>query len=184
MDDILPVHKAVRYTGEKWAALFVDQRRAALAKRGLVASGDLQSQLGYGATDDPANYRCAVLIAFPGYGRIAEMKRVQHDKWGRNAISRVEAWIRAKGVDKFLPGFMAKYNFTTPPKDTVLRMAWGVMVSRSGGKFKRTKWYNAAKTAAINDLYNEVALATADAALDVVKNSFDFKRYAQIRGRE
>lgn len=184
MDDLLPIHKAVLDTGDKWAARFVEQRKAALDKRGLVASGNLQQQIGYGTEDNAANLRCAVLMSFPGYGRIADMRSVSQDKWGRNAISRVEDWIKNKGVEKFLPGFMAKYGYQTPPKDAILRMAWGVLVNRAAGKFKRKKWYNAAKTAAVNDLYNDIAVATADSALEVVKNSFDFKRYAQVRGRQ
>lgn len=183
-NDLLPIHKKVLYTSDAWAARFVEQRRAAIERRGLVASGALESQLGYGMKDDAADLRCTLLVSFPGYGRIAEMKNVEHDKWGRNAIGRVEAWIRAKGMEKFLPGFMEKYQFKTPPKDAVLRMAWGVLVSRASGKFQRKKWYNAAKTAGLNELYNEVAIATAEETLQTVKNAFNFNQYARIRGRE
>lgn len=185
MDERQRIHEAVKEVSSGWAIEFIQQRKAALERKGIKGSGALIEGLEFATEDEAAALVSRILIAFPGYGRIAEMRRVSHDRWGRNAIDRVVDWITAKGVGKFMPGFIEKYNFKKPPKDAVLRMAWGVLVARSQGKFKRKKWYNAAKTAAIGDLYNDVAIATMNETAAVVKNSFfNFKQYARVRGRE
>lgn len=184
MDERRHIHEAVKQVGKGWVIEFLSQRRAALEKRDIKASGDLINQLGYDTEEQAEALAFSILVAFPGYGRIAEMRNVSHDVWGRNAIERVTDWITRKGVGKFMPGFLKKYNLQKPPKDAVLRMAWGVLVSRSQGKFRRKKWYNAAKTAAIADLYNDVAIATGQATVEAVKSSFNAQQYARIRGRQ
>jgi hypothetical protein len=184
MDERRHIHEAVKKVSAGWAVEFIRQRKAALERKGIKGSGALIEGLEFATEEQAEALVSRILVAFPGYGRIAEMRRVSHDAWGRNAIDRVVDWITAKGVGKFLPGFMKKYNFKKPPQDAVLRMAWGVLVARSQGKFRRRKWYNAAKTAAITDLYNDVAIATMDATADSVKSSFNAKQYARIRGRE
>lgn len=177
MDEHLHIHEAVKKVSAGWAIEFIRQRKAALERKNIKGSGDLINDLAFATEEQVEALVSQILIAFPGYGRMAEMRSVSHDRWGRNAIDRVADWIGAKGVGKFLPGFMAKYNLKKPPKDAVLRIAWGVMVARSQGKFKRKKWYNAAKTAAIAELYNDVAIASMDATAEAVKSSFNAKQY-------
>lgn len=184
MDERKYIHESVKQVSKGWAIEFIRQRKAALEKKNARGSGNLINELAYASEEEAEALTSAILISFPGYGRIAEMRKVSHDKWGRNALDRVVSWIDAKGVAKFMPGFLAKYNLKKPPKDAVLRIAWGIMVSRSQGKFKRVRWYNSAKTAAIADLYNDVAIATGESTVQAVKKSFNAQQYARIRGRE
>ena len=99
-----------------------------------------------------------VLMAFETHGRFIDMKRLNHDVWGRNALDRVMAWVQRNGVDNFVKGYLRRRKYLPKTRQKLLQsIAWGIMVRRSQGKFKRRKWYNRSKSAAINDLFNEVA---------------------------
>lgn len=168
-----------------WADDFVAARKTALSARKITASGDLSRSIEAGVTKGGEQGAVTILIAFNDYGRIVEMRRINHDKWGRNAVTRVEDWIREKGISRFVPGFMQRHpEWKTTPKDVVNRAAWGILVSRSANKFRRRPWWNKAKTASVSSLYNQVATATADATMEELKESFDFQKYARVTGRQ
>ncbi len=170
--------------GDDWAATFLEQRSRALDQRKISASGSLKESLGYDVQAGAEGAAVRILIAFNDAGRIVEMRRINHDKWGRNAVTRVEDWIRTRGVERFVPGFMKKYQLKNAPKDFINRAAWGILVARSGGRFRRRTWWNKPKSASITNLYNQVALAAIDETAKGVKEAFNFKKYAQAKGRE
>lgn len=169
---------SVTQASEEWVAKFMTNRRAYWQRRKLNSSGTLINSIEFDTDSGKADV-VSILIGFEGYGRILEMKNVSHDKWGRNAISRVEDWIKRKGVQAFVPGFLEKYGYKSPPVDIVNRIAWGIL--KSPGKGRSGLWAKP-KSAAVSDLYNDVAAASLKGvSQDSVKF---FKEYSKVKGRE
>jgi hypothetical protein len=132
----------------------------------------------------------SILIEFNDYGRMIDMRRISHDEWGRNAIDRVEKWVIAKGVQRFVPGFLERRKLKSPPVNVINQIAWGILASRSGGKFRRRPWWNKAQSGGISDLYNQVSASLPRAAASEIakglgkKDRFSPQEYAKRRGRE
>lgn len=175
------INDQVEQVSEAWATKFLDQRRSALQRRKIRATGALSDSLEHEVVKDATAAVVRILIAFNEEGRIAEMGRLHpHDKWGRNAVERLTKWVEARGVDKFVPGFLERRRLKKKPKDIINQIAWGIMVSRGKGKFRRRPWWNKAKTAAVDDLYNQAAIAVLDEAAD---GMIDLVKQAQRQGR-
>ncbi len=166
-----------------WAEKFFENRKTFLDRRKVKASGDLERSMGYDINTATGEVAVRAQLAFENHGRYIDLKRFQHDKWGRNAVERIEKWIEARGLQKFEPGYLKKYNLKKAPKDIKKRMAWGILVNRSNGRFRRKAWFAKSKTAAVSDLYNQVAAAMVDDAANIVKKRFDPKAYAAAKGR-
>lgn len=185
MDDIKKnIDEEIRLVSEAWAEKFLAQRRGILERRKINASGGLSDSLDHAVVKGGAEAAVSILIAFNDEGRIVEMRNLHVDKWGREAVTRVEDWIKKRGVNFFVPGFLEKYRLQSPPKDVLNRMAWGILVSRSGGKYRRRPWWNKSKTAAVTDLYNQAAVAALDKTAKGVAKSFKSNKYAKVTGRE
>lgn len=163
---------AIEKEMDAWAKQFIAQRLASLDRQKIKARGELAASLGYEIPEGFDADTATLLIAFNDYGRIAEMRRINHDKWGRNAITRVEDWVVKKGVERFVSGFLKKHNLKKVPKDILNRMAWGILISRAGGKFRRKQWWNKPKSAALNDLYNQVAVSLLDVSTTELTKAF------------
>lgn len=177
--------REIMAVADEWATNFIRLRIARLRKTSTEASGELIRSLEYALENGKAESEAArLLIAFNEYGRIAEMREITHDRWGRNAMTRLEAWIVKKGISRFQAGFLKTRGLKTPPKNMINQIAWGIMVNRSNGKFRRKQWYNRPKSAAVGDLYNEIAARMLDTGAEIVTKSFDFKGYAAAKGRE
>jgi hypothetical protein len=175
---------SIMKVADDWAKKFLEARINRLRKNKMDSSGDLIRSLEYALEGGRAESEATrLLVAFNDYGRIAEMRNISHDKWGRNAMTRLEDWIVRKGVGNFVYGFMQRRGLKTAPKGILNQIAWGIMVSRSHNKFRRNPWYNKAKSAAVTDLYNQVAASMLDRSADVISNNFNFKRYAARKGR-
>lgn len=156
-----------------WAADFVANRKAALDKRGIVASGSLKQSLAAEASKEVFRQAVEVYLAFEEYGRIAEMRRVTHDKWGRNAIHRLEDWVRVRGVAAFLEGYRRRRRYIPRVEARLVNsIAWGIAINRTSGKFRRRTWYNKPKTAAITQLFNQVAAGLADVVSEEITSQF------------
>lgn len=162
---------------DNWAKRFLEQRISRLRKNNMDPSGKLIASLEYGLDNGKTDAEAArLVIAFNEYGRIAEMRNLQpHDNWGRNAMDRLEEWITRKGVEYFVAGFMEKRGLKNEPWNTkkmINEIAWGILVNRGKGKFKRKPWYTKPKSAALTDLYNEVAVRLLDKSADIITNQF------------
>lgn len=170
----------------EWADIFVTNRKAFLRKRQIDASGELINSLNFEIDTQARQEAVQLLIAFNDYGRMVDMKRFNysHDSWGRNAVSRIEDWVKEKGLEKFIQGFVKKYNLKTVPANVLNKIAWGIMTNRAEGKFRRRRWYNKPKTAAISELVTQVVAIIPDKAAKQIKQQFDFKGYAIAKGRE
>lgn len=159
-------------TSEHWAERWLTARIAKLEKTGAKSSGQLKRSFGSRIVRGQDGAAVRIEIGFEEHGRYIDMKRIEHDKWGRNALERLVDWIERKGIERFAPGFLKKYNLKKQPKGIVNNIAWGIMVNRSKGKFRRKKWYAAAKEAGVTELFNEVAANIPDQVIDGFKKSF------------
>lgn len=179
------LQEVIMTVADEWATKFIQGRITRLRKNNMDPSGELIQSLEHaleaGRSESEAT---RLLIAFNEYGRIAEMRNIKHDVWGRNAMDRLEDWIVRKGVGNFVNGFMKKRGIKSAPRDIINQIAWGIMVNRTKGKFRRNPWYNRAKSAATTDLYNQIAERMLDRSTTVLAKQFNFKKYAAVQGRE
>jgi hypothetical protein len=144
---------------------FVEQRRAALKKRKAVSTGELVASLEYDVVKKATQDALSILIAFEDSGRFIDMRPSSrhHDQWGRNAIDRIADWVARKGVSSFIDGYLKRRKYL--PREfqkLLLSIAWGIAIKRTSGKFRRTVWWNKAKTAGIAQLVNQIAAALPD----------------------
>ena len=163
-----------------WVQHFITQRKAALmsGKKGN-ASGDLLRSFEIEADKMSREEGVALLIAFNEEGRLIDMqpKNLHYDAWGRNSISRLEQWIQKRGIGNFMPGYIKRHpNFgarTGNLQRMISDVAWGIAISRTQGKFRRTKkWWNASKTAGTYELINKLAIAMPTPIIETFKESF------------
>jgi hypothetical protein len=163
----------------EWVQHFMTQRKAALLKgKKGVDTGELLRSFEIAIEKTVKEEGIALLIAFNEEGRLIDMKPNSlhfSDKWGRNAIDRLEAWIQRKGIGSFVPGYLKKHPQTGFRKGINLtaiihNIAWGIAINRTKGNFKRGKhWWNPAKTAGTYELINKVAAALPSPTLDAIK---------------
>ncbi len=167
------VNGMIASTSENWADRWMAARVANLTKRNVRASGNLNQSFGTIVSKGAGEIAVRVEVGFAEHGRYIDMKRYSHDKWGRNAMDRVTAWISKKGIQKFEAGFLKKYQLKKAPKDMLNRMAWGIMVNRSNNKFRRKAWYAKAQGGGVTDLFNQVAANLPDEVIKDFKKGFN-----------
>lgn len=139
--------------------------KAALAKSGVELSSELRQNFERGLIEMSKEMAASVTFSFGKYGRWRDLKYVQYegyktpnnngkkyktDPFNRElkpeAVKNIEAWIAAKGLQKFkyVPGYV---NSQTKPNTTIAieKMAWGMYLGRLWkGRVpnKRTQWYS------------------------------------------
>lgn len=156
----------------EWARGFVAARVAFLA-RTISKSGVLDRSLNFDINRQARAEAVELLIAFEEHGRFIDMKPTAQDKYGRQAIERIKDWVRQTGLGKFERGFIRRYG--RRPKldeDLLNKIAWGIAIRRSGGQYRRRRWWNKSKTAGISELFNLVAAALPAKVADQVKQTF------------
>ena len=151
----------IRREMEDWAAGFVSARVAYL-QRGISRSGVLTDSMHTTIDRQARQEAVELLMSFSEHGRYIDMKPRAQDRWGREAITRIEDWVGRVGLEKFLPGYIKRYGIP----DQVLtderlknRIAWGIVRRRAIGKYRRRRWWNKSKQRAISELFNQVAAA-------------------------
>lgn len=144
---------------QEWASGFV-QARVAFLSRTASRSGVLERSVSQEIVQQARRDAVEALIAFEEYGRFIDMKPTAQDKYGREAIKRLEQWADNVGLSNFERGFIRKYG-SRPVSDAKFlnRIAWGVLKTRVSGKYRRRRWWNASKSASITELLNKVAAA-------------------------
>lgn len=174
---IVELTEHVESVSRVWVQEYIRVRQATLKKRGIEASGRLVNSLQYGLTK---NLNTAVTntiqLAFEDYGRFVEMKRMNLPNGGQEMIDNLAEWIVRKGfADSFARKFVEKRKLKTVPQNIVNQMAWGIAVKRSKA-YRRKVWYAKSKSAAITDLFNQVAAGIPDIVLDELKAAFAAKK--------
>jgi hypothetical protein len=168
------IKEIVLEQAKDWSERFIRQRRFDLQKKKIKASGQLIKSFESEIIRQTSDATAQLLIAFEDYGRIAEMKNVTHDRWGRDAISRLEAWVRSRGVSNFVEGFRKLQGYVPRTEQKLVNsIAWGIAVKRSGGFRRRRQWYAKPKSAALSQLYNNIAAALPETVADVIKKQME-----------
>jgi len=104
-----------------------------------------------------------MLLQFEAYGRYIDMRRLQPPAGGADYIEGLQEWIREKGLEqKFIRGYMRRRKLKKVPDRVLNSIAWGIAIKRAKGKVRRRPWYNKSKSAAISDLFNQVAAGLPD----------------------
>mgnify|MGYP000741763767 CR=1 FL=1 len=161
--EIEQIKKEISAEMEEWAAVFVKQRVDFLRKRKIEASGQLINSIAASINQQARREAVELLLAFDDTGRFLDMKRLRPSGGGADYITALENWIREKGFEgKFTQKFMQKYRLQKAPPNVLNKIAWGIAMSRSTGKFRKKKWYNKPKTAAIGELFTNVAAMIPD----------------------
>jgi hypothetical protein len=142
---------------EEWAANYVRTRADFLRKRKIEATGSLVRSLEFEINQQARAEAVDLLLAFEEHGRFVDMKTLTPAAGGGNYIAAIEAWIRSKGESKFVNKYMEKYGKKTVPANVLNKIAWGIVTKRGFGKARKRAWYNRSRTAAVAELYNNVA---------------------------
>ena len=154
-----------------WSADYIASRRSALRQRKIEASGKLSAALEARINQAASREAIELLMSFPDYGRIIDQRKWNPAHGGKNYIELLEEWIKKKGEAKFIAGWQRKYKRKKVPGNVLNQIAWGIAIKRSKGRFRRKQWYNKSKSAAITDLFNQVAAGLPDiTANQVTKN--------------
>ena len=145
-----------------WAADYIASRKSALRQRKIEASGNLIASLEAEINKAASREAIELIMSFPDYGRIIDQRNVRPARGGKGYIELLEDWIERKGEAKFVSGWQRRNKGKKVPKNIVNRIAWGIAIKRSGNRFRRKQWYNKSKSAAITDLFNQVAAGLPD----------------------
>lgn len=141
---------------ESWVRTFIAGRIAYLTSKKKLSTGQLIRSFEYEINRQAKREVLEALVAFEDYGRMLEMKRFSHDKWGRNNIDRLADWVERTWTGANYLKFAQKRKLVEIRQSTINSIAWGILVNRTKTK-KRTRWYNKPKTAQISELFNQVA---------------------------
>lgn len=156
-----------------FAAEFVRDRAASLRRRGAVASGDLAQSLAYEVRAQALGAGVQALIAFEESGRFIDMRRLQPAEGGADYITNLIGWIEKKGLkQKMIDGYMARRKLKTVPENVMTYLAFGIAKKRFNGKYKRTRWYNKAKTGQLAEVYDRVLAGMPDVIFEELKKGF------------
>ena len=141
----------------EWSLGFIDARKIFL-RRSISKSGVLVDSMEQEIDRQSRREAVELLLSFSEHGRFVDMKPTAQDKYGRQSIIRIEDWVSRVGLGKFVRGW-EKIHGKRPIDDSVLinRIAWGIVINRTKGKYKRKRWWNSSKTRAITELLNDVA---------------------------
>lgn len=156
-----------------WVQQYIEQRKAVLSRRKILASGGLQDSFEYALTKDINNAVTNSLeLAFDEYGRFIEMKQLNIPRGGSEFIDALAAWIVKKGLEASMTrAFMATRKLRKVPPTILNQLAWSVAVKRRAG-YRRRSWYAKSKSAAVTDLFNRVAGGIPDIVVQEMKNAF------------
>ena len=170
------IHAYLREEAQAWVTQFIADRVAFLRSRGIKASGDLERSLAAEVTDAVKAEGIAILIGFEEYGRIVDMRRFNPPEGGGDYLLALQDWIRRKGLEqKFVQGYMRKRNLKRPPERVLTYIAWGIARKRFDGKYRRRRWYNKSKSAAITELFRDVAANMPEQVAQQIKDQFTKK---------
>ena len=114
-----------------------------------------------------------LLIAFKDYGRIIDQRKIKAASGGEDYLAGLEKWIKEKGFkQKFISGYMRRHKLKKPPANVLNKIAWGIVTKRARGKKRNRRWYNKSKSAAITELFTQVAAGIPAPVADELKKTF------------
>ena len=173
MTPVDQLREYIHAEAQAWVADWVARRRAVLAKRGINASGELIRSMEYAAVQVfNQAITNTIEIAFDEHGRYVDMRRLNVPEGGVDYIQNLAAWIVKKGLyDRFVQGYIQRRKLKKAPPSVLNNMAWAIAIKRRKTRRPRA-WYNKSKSAAITDLFNQVAAGMPQLVSDEIKKGF------------
>ena len=111
-----------------------------------------------------------VLIAFEENGRFIDMRRLQPGPAGTDYIANLIRWIEEKGLkEKMISNYVSRRKLKKVPERVLSYIAFGMARKRFNGKYKRTRWYNKAKSRQISQLYDDILAGLPEVLLRELK---------------
>jgi hypothetical protein len=183
MTSIEQIQAAIEAEATVWANTFILQRKSFLENRKIVATGDLKESLKTETIRQASAQIIETLIEFEESGRFVDMKTLRPSKGGDIYIRALEQWLKDKGFfQKNRAKYEAKYESnrkfqritsgTTRDSRALNRMAWSIAITRASGKYRKRRWYNKPKSAAIGELFNRIAANLPSIANEAIINQF------------
>lgn len=164
------INDYLRAEAEAFCAQFVRDRTAELRRRKAVASGGLANSLEYEVRAQALNAGVEVLLAFEESGRFIDMRRLQPGPAGTDYIANLIRWIEEKGLkEKMISNYVSRRKLKKVPERVLSYIAFGMARKRFNGKYKRTRWYNKAKSRQISQLYDDILAGLPEVLLRELK---------------
>lgn len=161
----------LRTEAQRWVTQFVQDRVAFLRSRNIAATGELINSMQSEVTAGLRGEAVQILIAFEEYGRIVDMRKFNPPQGGGDYIAALEEWIQRKGLAaKFTTKYVNTRNLKSPPERVLTYIAWGIAKKRFNGKYRRRRWYNRSKSAAITELFRDVAANMPELVAQEIKS--------------
>jgi hypothetical protein len=194
MAELTPEIRAqLNETITEWAEKFIYQRKKAIERKQMRASGDLSRSMRYSVTKDAINDVRDLFVQFAEQGRWMDMKNMRRANGGEEYVKAIMDWMDAKGLTSdMILKWWSDNNYRKIPSTIKNQIAWGIIKSRAN-KIKRQKWYNASKTAAVNELHHRIGNALLPKVEGEVKKMFEpirllksekwVVKYSQAKGR-
>ena len=159
--------KRLREITVEWAEKFITQRYEQLKKK--VATGELANSLKYQLISYAANDVKELLLEFKDHGRWLDMK-TKPAKGGKEYVEEIEKWIKQRGLENdFIATWWSRHGLVKKiPRNILTMIAWGIVIKRTE-RHRRFRWYNKQRSAAVNDLFNQIAVALSEAAQTDIK---------------
>lgn len=155
----------INQTLEVWATDFMEGRRARLQRAKVDASGDLINSLDTDIQKARGEQAAQVFFLFNDYGRFLDLRK--RDRRKQIPVDEIKEWIKDKGISSFRKKVRDRNGTPLSGNRLINAIAWGI--ARKKKKTKRVNWWNKAKTAAIFDLYDQLAIGLTNIALEEAK---------------
>ncbi|MEL6274276.1 MAG: hypothetical protein AAFU03_04080, partial [Bacteroidota bacterium] len=156
-----------------WAKEFVQNRVSSLRSRKISSSRQLERSLAYEVRGQAVDAAVQAIIGFEEHGRFIDMRRLQPPEGGADYIANLIQWLERKGLaEKFTRGYVRRRNLKRPPDRVLTYIAFAMARKRFRGKFRRRRWYNRSKTAAVNELYNDIQANMPERIAQLIRESF------------
>jgi hypothetical protein len=164
------INEYLQAEGQAFCVEFIRDRAAALRQRKTDASGELSRSLEYQVRAQAMNAGVEVLIAFEEHGRYIDMRRLQPGSAGADYLTRLIKWIEEKGLkEKMIQGYMRRRKLKKVPERVMTYLAFGIVKKRFNGKYRRTRWYNKAKSRQITELFDDILAGLPAVVMEELK---------------
>lgn len=157
-----------------WVQEYIRNRVAVLSKRKISATGELATSMQYTLTNAVQGAVVAMLdLSFQDQMRWLDMKNLNVPAGGLSYIDDLAAWVVRKGLSsKFIADYVSKRRLRKPPQNVLNQIAWGIARKRSIAYKRRPVAYSKSKSAAITDLFNQVAAGLPEIVAQEIKAGF------------
>lgn len=157
-----------------WVQEYIRNRVAVLSRRKISTTGQLAASMQYALTSAVQGAVVAMLdLSFQDQMRWLDMKNLNVPAGGLSYLDDLAAWVVRKGLSsKFIADYVSKRRLRKPPQNVLNQIAWGIALKRSIAYKRRPVAYSKSKSAAITDLFNQVAAGLPEIVAQEIKAGF------------